>query len=370
MKLVLVICLSVNAWAAEPFRPFRIAALYPQSMAGHFNCTCGLEAKCLTKAVVDEAKRQGLNVSIELFDNGRDPFTTARVSKEVAEGEYDAAVGTLVSAEALIASKIFEKAKVPFIAPTASNPEVTSGKTYVIRTAFNDYRQAELLARLTVKDLRASSVAIIQNAENQYSDFLGNEYKSQLQKIGITNIAQHSIVDGYADFKPIVEKIVKDHTQVVFVPLSQQLIAGLYGELVRKHATTILLGSDIVEGEVQFLKMLGKNQGGVRFIFVKHWNGKVEGAAGKRYAHLRDTYCKEFTPTMTGAAAFDAITLLLETLKKYPGTTRENLIPRMRSVKYFGMTGPISYDKTNDPIKPLQLFTIEANRAKFWRMYQ
>ncbi len=351
-------------------KPFRIAALYPESMAGHFNCTCGLEAQCITKAAVVDAKKKGLDVAVEFFETGRTPLTVLTSAKKVALSGHDAAVGTLVSAEALVASNIFEDAHLPFIVPTASHPDVTRGKAYVTRIAFNDYRQAMLLAKLTTANLKPSNIAIIRNQSNPYSEFLGVEYAAELKRRGITNLREYPVIEGFSDFKSLAKELVDSGVRLVFVPLSQRMLASLYVELVRNKADITLLGSDIVEGEVQFLNTLGNTPNNVRFIFVKHWNGRLEGPKAKEYAYLRDTYCKQYKPTMTGAAAFDAISLILDTLKSNPGTTRANLISRLRQTKYDGMTGPIVYDGSGDPIKPLQLFTIQNNKANFWRTFQ
>jgi len=366
LTLFVAVFFSAVVWA----KPFRIAALYPESMAGHFHCTCGLEAQCMTKAAVADAKKKGIDVSLDLFGSGRTPFTALSAAKKVTAGNYDAVVGTLVSSEALIVSKVFEGARLPFIVPTASHPDVTRGKNYVTRIAFNDYRQAMLLAKFTREDFSGKNIAIIRNQSNPYSEFLGLQYAVELKKRGTHNLKDFPIIDGFSGFKSIAKELVDSHVGLVFVPLPQTMLASLYFELVRMNADITLLGSDIVEGEVQFLRTLGETSPKVRFIFVKHWNGKLAGPKANDFAHLRNTYCKQYAPTMTGAAAFDAISIVLDTLKSNPGTTKENLIARLKSAKYDGMTGPIVYDQTGDPIKPLQLFTIEHNRAQFWRTYQ
>ena len=110
-----------------PARTFRIAGLYPATNLGHPHCTCGLEAACVTKAAVSRAQKEGIDVSLDLIDKDWTPIATGEAALKTVQGAYDAAVGTIVSADALVAARILEKAEIPLVVPLATNPLVTEG---------------------------------------------------------------------------------------------------------------------------------------------------------------------------------------------------------------------------------------------------
>lgn len=351
-------------------KTFRIAGLYP-STTHNFNCTCGLEAACVVKAAVARAKQEGQDVSVELFDKKWTALETGEAALKVVDGGFDAAVGTDISSHALVAGDIFEKAGIPFIVPTATNPNVTAGKMFVTRIPFSDRRQALLLAKLTVKELRPSRVAVIKNLSDPYSNFLGDEYVKNLRAMSPKiQIEETSIIDGQRDMKTVLDKVMSITPELIFVPILPDQTVSLYSELANRNLKLTLLSSDTIEGDVVFNETAGRTANGIRFIFVKHWNGHAKGKTGARFLDLYRTTCSQFKPTMVGAASYDAISLLLETLKKYPDSSKQELVQRMKSVHFTGMTGALTYDKDGEPLKPLELFMTQGNKTVYWKRYE
>ena len=96
-------------------RTIRIAAIYPVSQPANYD-RYGLEAWCVTKAVLEDARKSGLDISVEPFNiNYEDPINTGVVARHIVKENYDVAIGTLISTQALAAAPIFEGAGTPFI---------------------------------------------------------------------------------------------------------------------------------------------------------------------------------------------------------------------------------------------------------------
>jgi hypothetical protein len=109
-KLAAVFLIGLSSLSSAYAKTFRVAALYADTMMGHFNCTCNQEAACMTRAVVQQAKSEGLNVSFTLVTRDHDLFSTLEAAKQIAQEKYDAVVGTLVSTDAIVAGTVFEEA--------------------------------------------------------------------------------------------------------------------------------------------------------------------------------------------------------------------------------------------------------------------
>lgn len=350
-------------------RTIRIAAIYPISQPANYD-RFGLEAWCVTKAVLEDAKKNGLDIAFEPFNTSSDPIHTGVVAKQIAKENYDIAIGTLVSVQALAAAPIFEDAGLPFIVPTASHPDVTKGRKYVTRIPFNDFRQAELLAKLTASDLRPKSVAIIRNVSEPYSNFLGKEYAKKLHELAPQiGIKDYPVLNGFNNHAELIESILKEKRELIFVPLIQSNVSSFYSELSKQGAKVTLLGSDIVENDVDFLGALGKISPHIRFIFVQHWDRLLRGPSAALYRRIHETTCSKYPDSMVASAAFDSTMLLVEALRAKKEFSKENFIPTIKALNFSGLMGPIVYGPDGDPIKPLQLFTVDRSKTVFLKEF-
>ncbi len=364
-------CALMLLCQGSPARTFRIAGLYPSTNHGHAHCTCGLEAACVTKAVVKRAQKEGLDVSLDLIDKGWTPIVTAEAAMKTVQGGYDAAVGTIVSADALVAARILEKAEIPLIVPTATNPLVTEGKRFVTRIPFSDKRQAYLLAKLTARKLKPSRVAVIRNISIHYSKYLGEEYARVLRELSPrTEIKEYTILDGHTDFKTLMDEVLTHRPQQIFIPIMQPEVASIYAELAERKVKVTLLASDIAEGTVVFNQTAGRIFDGIKFYFVRHWNEKFVGPEAKRFGALYKSDCGQYKTSMTGVAAYDAINVVLKTLRQHPNATKVTFVSHLKNVKYVGMAGPLKYGSDGEPIKPLELFAIQGRKTVHWKRYE
>lgn len=371
MKFIALIALALSIQVNAAPKKVRVAGIYPNHTRGHLNCTCGLEAACITEAAVNRAKAEGIDLSFTLVNKDWDVFGTLAASERVMNQKFDVAVGTLVSSDALVASKILEKAGIPFVAPTATHPNVTAGKKFVTRIPFNDYRQAGLLARLSVTDLKASKLAVVRNASTPYSDFLGKEFAAAAKKLAPgVEIRDFPIFEEFTKFSDLVDKILQHKPDLLFVPLSQAQIASIYVALANRGATLTILSSDTVEKKPKFLEMMAPISEDIHFIYPQHWNGRFDGPEATRYLSLHKKYCGQYNASMTTMAAYDSIELVIRALKQNPSARGKELVQLIRSLPYHGMTGKIIYGADGDPIKPIELYRVEGKDVVFWKRYE
>jgi len=371
MKRAFLALVAVLVSPAVSAKPFRVAAIYPNHMVGHYNCTCGMEGACITEAAIKRAREEGLNVAFTLVNKDWNVFKTLAAAESVAARHFDAAVGTLISQDAIVTGEVLEAAGIPFIVPTATNPKVTAGRHLVTRISFNDYRQAALLARLALKELGSKKIAVIRNISGPYSDFLGKQFVVEARKLDSkVEIAEFPIIEGFTNFKGLLTKILAVNPDLLFTPISQGDIASIYVNLVGRGSKLTLLSSDTIEGKPKFLDANAPLSDKIRFIYPKHWNGRFEGPEAARYLSLHRAHCKQYEPSMTTMAAYDAVELLLRVLKKNPNARGAELVRLIRETPYHGMTGPLRYGKDGDPVKPIELFELKGRDVVHWRRYE
>lgn len=371
MRYALILCaLFLISFEAQA-KKVRVAGIYPNHTKGHLNCSCGLEGACITEAAIKQAQAEGMDIDFTLVNKDWDIFGTLGASQKVVNTKFDVAVGTLVSADALVASDVLESAGIPFIVPTATHPKVTAGKRFVTRIPFNDVRQAALLARLALTDLSAKRIAVIRNASAPYSDFLGREFaKDVKERDSSVEVLDYPIFEGFTNFSSLVAKVLEHKPDLLFVPLPQAQNASIYVELANRGAALTMLSSDTIEGKPKFLDMMTPISDSIRFIYPKHWNGKFEGPEASRYLSLHKKHCGQYEPSMTTMAAYDAIELVIRALKKNPKARGQELVRLIREIPYHGMTGKMVYGPDRDPVKPIELFRVEGKEVVFWQRYE
>ena len=132
--------------------PLKIAALFP--VPKKISSSEGHEAYCITKAVIDEAKMKDAKIQLDLFSYERGVKGAVESALKIVKGNYDLAVGTFPSSEAMSAARIFEKAKIPFFPPTASHIDLTKDRTFTTRVAFTDEYMANKLSNFAIKELK------------------------------------------------------------------------------------------------------------------------------------------------------------------------------------------------------------------------
>lgn len=348
---------------------FRIAALYPATTSGAKSV--GDESICMTEAVITDARQHGIAISLEVIDNQRNPIATAEAAKKVVAGKFDAVVGTLNSAEALAAVRVLDGAGIPFIVPTASNPEISSGRSYVIRLAFDDNRQADLLAKFTADELKPKRVDVVTNLSTPYSRQLADLFIRHLRsRLPKAQVMVHEIIEGFADFAGLAAKIKSGSPDLVFLPLYSMQSAQLYSELARRDVKAAVLGGDGIGGRGDFFKVLGPVSPSLNFVFVKHWNGIVQGRLAAEYRRLHDQYCKMHADSMMTVSTFDAVYLLREAIAENSTLRGEALVRQVKRMRFEGMTGTLRYGADGEPRKPLQLFRVANGSADYWKTFE
>ena len=81
----------------------------------------------------------GKKVEIIFVDNKSDKVEAANAVKRLVEKEkVNAIIGTYGSSLAMAGGEVAEKARIPMVGTSCTNPLVTQGKKYVFRVCFID----------------------------------------------------------------------------------------------------------------------------------------------------------------------------------------------------------------------------------------
>ncbi|MSU47513.1 MAG: ABC transporter substrate-binding protein [Opitutus sp.] len=285
------------------------------------------------------------------------------VKKLISREKVIALIGEVSSGRSLEAAPIAQAAKIPMIAPAATNPEVTKKGDYIFRVCFIDPFQGTVMAKFALEDLKARKVAIISSVSNAYSVGLAKFFRETFVKGGGTIALEQKYSEGDKDFRAQLTAVKAAGVEAVFVP-------GYYTEsaLIVRQArdlglTIPFFGGDGWEDE-QLLKIAGDALNGcyysthfspentdpavVKFVskYKGRWNGEVPGAFS--------------------ALGYDAIYVLADAIKRAGTTDGPKLRDALAATKDFaGASGVTTIDKDRNATKGATIIAIKGGKLSF-----
>jgi len=304
----------------------------------------------------------GKPIKIVLVDDKSDKVEAANavtrlIDKEKAVG----IIGSYASYLAIPGSEVANKAGIPMVANTATNPLVTQNKEFVFRACFIDPLQGTALANYAVEDLGAKTAMIILDRANDYSVGLANYFKQAFEKATGNEVEEIKYNSGDQDFSAQLTVVKGKNPDVLFIPAGSYGDAGLIAKQARDLGiTSVFMGGDTWDTP-EFAEIGGEAIEGS--YFSTHFDPEQTTESAKAYCQAFE---KKYNKASSSAAAlsYDAYMLLVDAIERANSTDPVAIKDALAGVKDFqGVTGVINFDENGDPVKDVVIEQI-AN-AKF-----
>lgn len=196
---------------------------------------------------------------IVIDDAGSPAKADQAVRKLAADGAATALVG-YTSQEALGVKTAALELNFPVLTPAGSNDQITERNPYMFRVNFSDRTQAKALAYYAYfiegKRRLASLINLDENAI--YSRDLGRQAAQFFADYGGQVIASGGFREEDKDFRPLLQEILADVPDVVFVPAYADAGGRMVAQLRELGYRGLILGGDGWLG-TDFLKQCGPN---------------------------------------------------------------------------------------------------------------
>ena len=158
------------------------------SMTGE-QSTFGTETDNGVKLAADEINAKGgilgKKIKIETQDDQSKPDEAKTVvTNFAANPKVVAVIGEVASTRSKNAAPVLQKAGIPMISPSSTNPEVTAIGDYIFRVCFIDPFQGAVMAKFATEDLKAKKVGVMKDPSSDYSVGLAGCLQSRSGKEG------------------------------------------------------------------------------------------------------------------------------------------------------------------------------------------
>jgi branched-chain amino acid transport system substrate-binding protein len=215
-------------------------------------------------AVADFGDVQGWKVEMAIEDDGGGAEGGAAVAnKLVSDATFVAMAGHAFSGATAAAMPIYEKAGVPMMSPSATNPDLTTtGSKVFNRNAFTDTEQGIGAAKYLFEKLGITKLALMHDGTD-YGQGLANVVKENFVSLGGEALAFEAVTPGESDYSAPLAAVAAMGPEALYfggynaeasVLVNQMAQAGLSG--------VVFFGGDGIYGK-DFLSKVGDNGEGV-----------------------------------------------------------------------------------------------------------
>ena len=338
----------------------------------------GIAVRDAVKLYTDEFNAAGgINgkpVELIVYDDKGDPVEALNAyNKLVYEDGVVAIIGPVTSGPTFGVAETSVADGIPCLTPTATHPDVTTYGDNYFRACFEDPFQGGTIAKFAAAELSAKTAAIIYNAADAYSTGLMESFTAAAQEAGMEVVATEGYATEDVDFKAQLTNIAGKQPDVLFIPdyyNTCYLIASQSREL---GITATFLGVDGTDG---VLSIEGANYDVFEGLYFP--NHYAADDTAEAVVNFRTAYEAAYgeTPNALAALAYDGAKIMLNALKDVDATgvalgpdSYAAVVEALKATNIDGVTGNITFDENNNPVKDVAIIKIENGAYKFYSKY-
>lgn len=320
---------------------------------------------------------------LAIRDSAGEPAAAVRAVEElVAQEKAIAIVGPLIPAAATEAAKAAQRLGVPLLA-LSQRPKLTEAGPFVFRPFTTGARQAQAIAQQAMEREGLSRFAILYPDDPSGTEMM-EAFRAEVLARGGT------IVDAVG-FQPTQTDFGREIRRLAKVTAAPRTRRPRPGEPPPAPRVTIDFDALFIPAFYDRVALIAPQLAfydvkGIRLLGVAGWNSQdlvrearehVQGSlfVDPFWAESPNPAIREFvdrfkarfdrSPTILEAQAYDALRILLDTLRRARPTSREALRQALSQVQGFpGLTGPFAFSPDREPVRPMLLLTIENRRIR------
>ena len=309
----------------------------------------------------------GKKIVLVAVDNKSDKVEAANAATVLAQKEkVNAVIGSWGSSLSMSGGPIFAEAKIPAVAVSATNPNVTKGNEYYVRVCFLDPFQGTVGAAYAFNVLKAKKVAIIREVSNDYSVGLAKFFVDQFIKLTGDEksiVATSDYNTGDQDFSAQLTNIKQFEPDAIFAP-------GNYTEsaLIIKQARALGITAQFIGGDTwdasTFLEVGGAAVEGATFSTFFANDVPINKTSEVFLKAFREEFKKE--PAAVSALGYDAYMVILDAITRAKSAEPQKIRDALAQTKDFeGSAGSITINAERNADKDAVFKTVKDGKFVF-----
>lgn len=363
--LVLFVLLFVATAACAAEGPIKI---------GVYNCLTGqnafggqLELEGTQLAHQEFPEVLGRKIELVVVDNKSDAVEAANaVTRLTAQDKVVAIIGTYGSSLAMAGGEVAEKAKIPVMGTSCTNPLVTEGKKYYFRACFIDPLQGAAAATYAIKDLGFKKAATLIDVANDYSVGLGVFFKQSFERLGGTIVSEMKYQSGDQDFTAQLTELISKGPDIVFLPAYFAEGAIILKQARELGAKFRFMGADAMDNP-EIVTLGGTAvEGFLHTTFGYDPSMPNMSPNAKKFTENWKKAHPDKEPNVNAALGYDSYLLVYDAIKRAGSANPDLIRAALETTKDFpGVTGSTTMNETHDAVKDVGIVEIKNGKKVF-----
>ena len=309
-------------------------------------------------AVKDINAKGGINgeqLVLKVGDDACDPKQAVAVANQFVHDGVKFVAGHFCSGSSIPASAVYNEEGILQISPASTNPKLTEqGFENVFRTCGRDDVQGIYAANYVVDNKLASKVAILHD-KSAYGKGLADEFKKELNKLGVTEVMYEAITAGDKDFTALITKM-KDAGVDLIYHGGYHTEAGLITRQAREQGLTATMMSGDALVDKQYWEITGPTGEGTLMTFAP--DPRKSPAAAEVVAAFK---AENYDPEGYTLYTYAAIQAFADAANKAGSTDPEAVAKALKEGAYDTVLGSIAFNEKGDVQNPEYVMYVWKN---------
>ena len=309
----------------------------------------------------------GRPVDLVVVDNKSDKVEAANAVKRLVERDKVVAlIGSYGSSLAMSGAEVAEKAKVPGIGTSCTNPLVTQGKKYYFRACFIDPYQGAAAATYARENLGFKKAAVLMDMTNDYAVGLASFFSRSFKKQGGEVVGTLKYSSGDQDFTAQLTELISKQPDIVFMPAY-----FAEGDIIMKQARELgakfrLMGADAMDNP-DTLKLGGKAAEGflhTTFPYDPAMTNMSEAA--QRFTDAWKATYPDKETNVNGALGYNSYFIIIDAIKRANSAEPQAIAKALGETKDLSTAlGVLSINESHDAEMPVGIIEYKDGKRVY-----
>ena len=320
-------------------------------------------AELAVKEINENGGVLGKKIEYVMLDTKGDSTEAVMAYNKLVDEKVAGIIGEVTSKPTLAVAEVAVQDNMPLITPTGTQVDITEVGPNIFRVCFTNPYQGKVLAITSKERLGANTVAVMLNNSSDYSDGIAKAFIEESEKLGMKVMGVEGYADGDKDFRPQLTKLAAMNPDAILIPEYYEQAALIATQAREVGVKSIFVGSDGWDGIAKTL-----DQSAYAAIensyFTNHFS--MEDQSEKIQDFLKD-YREAYKedPSAFSALGYDAVYMMKSAIEKAGSTDKQKIVDALKGIEYDGVTGYLTFDDHNNPIKAVTVLKIENGKYVF-----
>ena len=284
------------------------------------------------------------------------------VRKLITRDHVVAIIGEGASGRCLEGAPIAQRAGIPVVTPSATNPKVTAIGDCIFRVCFTDPFQGTVMAKFARDSLNVRKVGLLVYVASPYSLGLADFFRQRCRVDGGQIVGEQRFSGGDKDFRGQLTALKAANADALFVPCYYGDASLILLQARQLGITVPILGGDGFEAP-ELVQVAGAAANGA--CFPVHFSTDDTAPRSRGFV---ERFSKRWNKVPTGVSAlgYDTLMLIADAIRRAGGTDPKSIRGALAATTAFeGVTGRIAIDAERNARKPASIVRVEGGQFRF-----